>query len=184
MALILPFEGKTPQIDPTAYIAPNATLIGDVIVGPYANIWFGAVLRADWNAIRIGARTSVQDNCVLHVNSDRATLLAEDVIVGHGAVLEGCTIAAKTLIGMGSIVLNASRLGEGTILGAGALVKEGAEFPPGVLLAGVPAVHKRALTEADIARIVEGVEHYQTVMARYANQPSGDDAPPESWHNH
>lgn len=168
MANIIAFAGKTPQIAETAFIAPNATIIGDVIIEDGANIWFGAVLRADWNQIHIGARTSIQDNCVLHVNSRYPTIVRENVIVGHGAVLEGCDIGAGSLVGMNATVLSGAKLGVQTILGAGALVRERSEHPARVLLAGVPAMVKRTLSEDEAARPLRGIEHYQDVMRLYA----------------
>ncbi|NJL96141.1 MAG: gamma carbonic anhydrase family protein, partial [Anaerolineae bacterium] len=124
--MLLKFKGHHPQIAPDVFLAPTATVIGDVIVGARANLWFGAVLRGDLNQLRVGARSSVQDNCVLHTNTSAPTVVGDDVIIGHGAVLEGCTIAPGCLIGMNATVLSGAQLGPGCIVAAGAVVREGA----------------------------------------------------------
>ena len=133
------FEGRSPSIDPTAWIAPTAVVIGDVVLGPGSSVWFGAVLRGDQNRITVGAGTNVQDNAVLHVSREHPTTIGEEVTIGHGAVLEGCTVGSRALIGMGSTVMSRAGVGAGSIVAAGAVVMEGTDIPAGRLFAGVPA---------------------------------------------
>ena len=130
---------RTPRVDPSAYVHPDAVVIGSVELGPESSVWPGAVLRGDYGVIRVGARTSVQDGTVLHSVADHPTEIGADCVVGHLAHLEGCTVADRCLIGSGSIVLNRVRIGAGSVVAAGALVREGAEVPPGQLAVGVPA---------------------------------------------
>src|SRR5688500_5819732 len=132
MALIIPFNGKTPRVHATAFLAPPAVLIGDVEVGAESSIWFGAVLRGDHpdHGIRVGARTSIQDNCVLHVSARGATIVGDDVTVGHGAVFESCEIRRGSLIGMNSVILHNAVIDEGSVVGALSMVSEGMHVPP------------------------------------------------------
>ncbi len=172
MPTILPFRGKTPEIHPTVYVAPTATVIGDVIVGPESSLWFGAVVRGDVFHIRVGARTNVQDNCVLHVTHDRsACLVGDDVTVGHAAVLHGCTVADRVLVGMGAIVLDDAEVGSDTIIGAGALVTMGAKIPPRSLVLGRPARVLRALTDAEVANVAEAGRLYVGFAGEYLGRP-------------
>lgn len=137
--MIRPIAGKTPALDPTALVAENATVLGEVSLGAECSVWYGAVVRGDCNRITLGARANVQDNCVLHCDGAHPLSLGENVTVGHGAVLHGCTIERNVLIGMGATVLNGAVIGEGSIVGAGALVTENKIFPPHSLIVGVPA---------------------------------------------
>ncbi|WP_342318800.1 gamma carbonic anhydrase family protein [Corynebacterium mayonis] len=146
--MIYAFEGTAPRIHPSAYIAPEATIIGDVEIGPEANIWPGAVLRGDVGAIRIGARCNIQDGCVVHVDTGEATVLEEDVTVGHMAMVHSCYIEKACLIGMSATVLSRSRVGEATIIGGGAVVLEGQSIPAFCIAAGVPAKVRRELDPA------------------------------------
>lgn len=167
--MIRSYRGRKPKIASTAYIDPAAVVIGDVTIGEHASVWPCVVVRGDVNFIRIGARTNVQDGSVLHVMRDEFPLiLGDNVTVGHGAVLHGCTIESRCLIGMGSIILNGVRIGAGCIIAAGTLVPEGTEVPPGSLFMGHPGKFRRALTAADLesidayaARYVEYKETYQ-----------------------
>src|SRR5919202_4582460 len=143
MAHFLSFDGKEPRAAPDAFIAPTAVLIGDVVVEEGASVWFGAVLRADFNKIVVGAGSSVQDNCVLHTNEDLPTLIGSNVTVGHLSLLEGCIIEEGAIIGMGSIVLNRARVGQRAMLAAGSGVSEDGEIPPEVLAAGAPPEGKQ-----------------------------------------
>ena len=138
MATILAFEGKTPEVADDAFLAPTATLIGDVVVGPRASIWFGAVLRGDFDRIEVGEGTSVQDNAVIHCAPGLPTVVGSNVIVGHGALLEGCVVEDWAVIGMGCVVLQHARVGEGAMLAAGAVLAERQEIPGGHLGVGVP----------------------------------------------
>lgn len=136
---------------PEPWIAPSATVVGDVTLGPGTSIWFGAVVRADQESITIGARTNVQDNSVLHADPGFPLVLHDDVSVGHAAVLHGCTVEDGVLVGMGAVVLNGAHLGAGSTVAAGAVVPAGMVVPPGSLVAGVPAKVLRALTPEAVA---------------------------------
>ena len=147
--MIRPFRGKHPQIHPTAYIADTALVIGDVEVGADASIWFGAVVRGDVFHIRIGARTNVQDGTVIHVsNGTHATILEDEVTVGHNVTLHGCHVERGCLVGMGAIVMDGVRVGAQSLVAAGALVSPGTIVPPRSLVMGVPAKVKRPLKPA------------------------------------
>ena len=167
MALIIPFNGKTPVIDPTAWVAPNATLIGDVHIGPGASIWFGAVLRADLDRIEIGAGSNLQDNVVAHTDEGIPTIIGENVGVGHLALLHGTRVGAGSLIGMGAKLLNNSVVGEGGFVAAGALVLEGQQVEAGHLVAGVPAKDRGPMTEAMAERVRSNAFGYQDLSAKY-----------------
>ncbi len=169
MAIILEVNGRRPQIHESAFVAPNATLIGDVTVSERANIWFGAVLRADQGfPIFVGARTSVQDNAVIHTDHRRGTTIGEGVTVGHGVTMEGCDIDDGALIGMNGVVLPGARVGEGALVAAGSVVLEGAEIPPGMLAAGVPASVKRALDPQGQSEVINAaLVDYQRLMDLY-----------------
>jgi carbonic anhydrase/acetyltransferase-like protein (isoleucine patch superfamily) len=158
--MIIEFMGKRPQIDPSAYIAPNATIIGDVVIEAEASVWFGAVLRGDHGRITIGARTSVQDNVVIHVNGRHNTTIEADVTIGHGAVLEGCHLHNGVLVGMNATVLSGSVVEVGALVAAGSVVAENQHIPAGVLAAGVPAKVKGTLSEATRQRLAEAPQKY------------------------
>jgi len=165
--MIYAFEGKAPTIHETAYVAPSATIIGDVTLGPDVNIWPGAVLRGDVGRIVIGARSNIQDGCVVHVDTGGETVLAEDVTVGHMALLHSCTVGPACLIGMSSTVLSRSVVGEGTIIAGGAVVLEGQEIPAFSLAAGVPAKVKRELDPATRADRVAHAAQYVKLAGRH-----------------
>ncbi len=148
MAHFLSFDGKEPQVAPNAFVAPTAVLIGDVVVEEGASVWFGAVLRADFDRIVVGAGSSVQDNCVVHTNEDLPTVIGQNVTVGHLSLLEGCVIEDGAIIGMGSIVLNRARVGGRAMLAAGSVVTEDGDIPSEVLAAGAPPRPKKNSTEA------------------------------------
>lgn len=167
MANILSFEGKEPQIAEGAFVAPTATLIGDVTVEDGASVWFGAVLRGDFNRIVVGAGTSVQDNSVIHTNEGLPTTIGENVTVGHMSLLEGCTIEDSTVVGMGSIVLNRARVGGGTMLAAGSVVVEDAEIPSGVMAAGAPAKVKKELDGSSEHWVGMAAREYQSLRLKY-----------------
>ncbi len=140
-----------PQIDPTAWVADSATVIGRVTLGPGASVWPGAVLRADNEPIVVGARSNVQENAVLHTDPGRPLTLGEDVTIGHQAMLHGCTVGDGSLIGIQAVLLNGATVGPGSIVGAGALLTEDKVFPPASLLVGAPASVKRTLNAEQIA---------------------------------
>jgi len=142
---------KTPQIDPSAFLAPGAVVMGDVTVAEECSVFFGAVIRAEHDSITIGRGTNIQDNCVLHVDTGFPMTLGQGVTVGHGAILHGCTVGDNTLIGMGAIVLNGAVIGRNCLIGAGALVTQNTVIPDGSLAFGSPARVHRELTEEELA---------------------------------
>ena len=168
MALILPYDGKTPQIAADAYIAPNATLIGAVTIAAGASVWFGAVLRGDDAAIIVGPGSNVQDNAVVHADIGLPTTIGANVTIGHGAIVHGATVGDGTLIGMGATLLNGCTIGAESIVGANALVSEGKEFPARSLILGVPAKLVRELDEASAGHGRQGAADYAARAIRYA----------------
>lgn len=140
---------RAPEIHESAWVAPNATVIGRVTIGAEAGIWYNAVLRGDMDSITVGARSNIQDGCVLHADPGFPLEVGEGVSVGHNATLHGCTIGNDVLVGMGATVLNGARVGAGTLIAANALVPQGAEIPPNSLVAGVPAKVRRELAEGE-----------------------------------
>jgi carbonic anhydrase/acetyltransferase-like protein (isoleucine patch superfamily) len=155
-------------VDPSAYVAPSADLVGDVTIGPESSVWFGTVVRGDVSPLRVGARTSIQDNSVMHATGGwTETEVGDDCTVGHGVILHGCTIGDRVLVGMGSLVLDAAEIGSDTILGAGSLVTQRTKIPSGVLAFGRPAKVVRELTDEERARIRESAEHYVALVRAY-----------------
>ncbi|MGF6880918.1 carbonic anhydrase/acetyltransferase-like protein (isoleucine patch superfamily) [Nocardia sp. GAS34] len=143
----------SPQVDESAWIAPNATVIGRVRLGEQVGIWYSAVLRGDLEDITIGARTNIQDGCVLHADPGFPLTVGAGVSVGHNAILHGCTVGDDVLVGMGATVLNGAVIGAGSLIAANALIPENAQIPPGSLVAGVPGKVRRELGEAELDRI-------------------------------
>lgn len=166
--MIYELDGVRPQIDPTAWVAPTAVLIGNVIIGPRANIWFGAVLRGDNEAIVVGEGSNVQENSVLHTDMGYPLTIGANCTIGHKAMLHGCTIGDGSLIGMGATLLNGAKIGAGSLVGACALVTEGKEIPPGSLVMGSPGKVVRELDEAAQARLLASAAGYQANAARFA----------------
>ncbi|CAG0999532.1 serine O-acetyltransferase [Myxococcaceae bacterium] len=161
--------GSGPKIDPEAWIAPGAHVLGDVHVGPRSSIWFGTVVRGDVHAVRIGAGTNLQDLCVVHVTRDRfPAVVGDDVTVGHHATIHGCTVRDGALVGIGAIVLDGADVGEGALVAAGALVPPGMKVPDGALVMGSPARVVRTLSEAERELQREQARHYAELAARYA----------------
>ena len=143
------------------YIAPNATIVGDVTIGNDSSIWFGTVVRGDVHYIRIGARSNIQDNCVVHVtNGVWPTVIEDDVTIGHGVIAHGCTIGRGCLIGMGARLLDGSVIGEESLIGAGALVTEGMQIPPRSLVLGFPAKVRRELTADELDKLRQSPQNY------------------------
>lgn len=168
--LILAFGETRPRLDPTAFVAPGAVVVGDVTLGPESSLWFGAVVRGDEHPVVIGARTNIQDLTVCHETSWIGPLtIGDDVTVGHRAILHGCTIGDRCMIGMGAILLDGCEIGAESIVAAGAVVPERMIVPPRSLVAGVPAVVKRALTESDLKRITKAAKHYVERAREYAH---------------
>ena len=167
MATLVELGGVRPTIGADVWLAPTAVLIGVVLVGDRAKIWFGAVLRGDSARITIGAGSSVQDNAVVHCARDLPTVVGEDVIVGHGALLEGCVVEDGAVVGMGAIVLQRARLGAGGQYRAGAVLPERREVGPGMLAAGVPAAEKKPLSGSAKTWTETAAAEYQTYRQRY-----------------
>ena len=167
MATIVELGGVRPTIGEEVWLAPTAVLIGDVHVGDRANIWFGAVLRGDASRITVGARSSIQDNCVIHCAHELPTEIGADVVVGHGSLLEGCVVEDGAVVGMGAIVLQRARVGAKAVLAAGAVLSERREVGPGMLAAGVPAVEKKALSGSAQRWTETAAIEYQRYRERY-----------------
>ncbi|XVX20792.1 gamma carbonic anhydrase family protein [Actinomycetota bacterium] len=153
-------QGHSPSVAESAWCADDADLIGQVTLDEEASVWFTSVLRADGDAITIGARSNIQDGCVLHTDPGRPLSVGADVSVGHRAVLHGCTIGDQVLVGMGAIVLNGASVGSGSLIAAGTVILEGTEIPPGSLVAGVPGKVRRETTEEERAHIALNAAHY------------------------
>ncbi|HEU5479322.1 MAG TPA: gamma carbonic anhydrase family protein [Candidatus Tumulicola sp.] len=171
--MLITYRGKRPAVDPSAFVAPNAVLIGDVEIGPESSVWFGAVLRGDNGPIRVGARTSIQDNAVVHVSEHGGTYIGDDVTVGHCAVMEDCDIKRYALIGSNATLLNGCTIGEGALVAAGSVVGERAEIPPRVVAAGAPARVKKTL-EGEAANWVEiSAGEYVKLSRSYLAQSIG-----------
>lgn len=166
--MIYSFEGKTPVIAESAFVAPEATIIGDVVIGEDAAIFPGVVIRGDVGGIRIGARTNIQDNSVIHVQTRTTTVLGDDVTVGHMAMVHGEVVGNGTMVGMGATVLAYSKIGSGCIIGGGAVVLERAEIPDGSLAAGVPAKVCRELSDDEKAGLVNHAAMYADLGRRHA----------------
>jgi carbonic anhydrase/acetyltransferase-like protein (isoleucine patch superfamily) len=157
---LLPHGDTFPQLARSAWVAPGANVIGDVSLGDESSVWYGAVLRGDTEPIRIGARSNVQDGCILHADPGFPAIVGEDCVVGHNAVVHGCEIGDNCLVGMGATILNGAKIGDGSIVAAGAVVPEGREFPPGSLIVGIPAKHIGEVTEEQAADIERGASEY------------------------
>jgi len=158
--MIRSFRGIAPKVALSAYVDPSAQVIGDVEIGERSSVWPNASLRGDTGPIRVGADTSIQDNCVLHLDDGFPLTIGNRVTVGHSVTLHGCTVEDDTLIGIGSIILNGARIRTGSVVAAGALVAEGVEVASNTLVMGVPAKPRREVTAEEQARFREGVAHY------------------------
>ena len=177
MPLIVPFAGNTPTVAKSAWVAPNATLVGRVALGVRASVFYGAVLRADVDSITIGDDTNLQDNVTMHCDAGKPASVGARVSVGHGAILHGCTVEDDCLIGMGATVLNGAVIGTGSLVAAGAVVLEGTIVPPGSLVAGVPAKVRRELTDDEKVGIRANAEHYLEISAAHSTAKSAWRAP-------
>ena len=167
--MIVTFQGKTPRVSPEAFIAENASLIGEVTVGPDSSVWFGAVIRGDGSTITVGRGTSIQDNAVLHTEKDRPLTIGDNVTIGHGAIVHCASVGSDTLIGMGAILLDGAVIGDHCIIGAGAVVKENAIVPSGSLMVGVPAKCVRELGPEQCARM-ERTSPYVALSRAYLEE--------------
>ena len=161
-----------PWIAEDAFVAPTATLIGAVELGPEASVWFGAVLRGDLERIVVGAGSCVQDNAVIHAAAGLPTLIGDNVTVGHAAMLEGCVVEDGALISMGAIVLQRARVGAGALIAAGSVVREGQEIPSGVVAAGVPAVVKKQVDGSSRRWLETAAAEYRELRRRYLEELS------------
>jgi carbonic anhydrase/acetyltransferase-like protein (isoleucine patch superfamily) len=168
MALLLPFDGHLPEIHPTAWVAPNATLIGRVRVEAGASVWYGCVLRGDMDQIVLGEGSNLQDNSTVHTDAGVPTTIGAGVGIGHGAIIHGTTIEDGSLIGMGATLLNRSVVRVGAFVAAGALVLEGQEIPSGMLAAGVPAKVRGELDDAGRERVRVNAIQYQELARKHA----------------
>ena len=159
--MLIALGDKSPQVADGAWVAPTATLVGSVVIGEGASVWYGAVLRADNEPITIGPRSNVQDNCAFHVDRGKPVFLGEGVSVGHGAVIHGAAVGDHVLVGMGAIIMNGAVIGSETLIAAGALVSEGVVIPPRSLVAGVPGKVRRELSDDEVATIRRNAGIYE-----------------------
>lgn len=166
-ALVLPFGDRSPDLDPTAWLAPNATVIGAATIATEAGVFYGAVIRADMDSIHLGAGSNLQDNVVVHTDPGFPVRIGAGVSVGHAAVVHGCTIEDDCLIGMNATVLNGAVIGTGSLVAAGTVVLEGTQVPPRSLVAGVPGKVRRELTEEEFGRLMRNAEHYRELAAQH-----------------
>jgi carbonic anhydrase/acetyltransferase-like protein (isoleucine patch superfamily) len=170
MGMIYTYNGKTPKIDDTVFIAPGAHIIGDVTIGKESTIWFNAVIRGDEAPIVIGDRCSIQDNSTCHLYEGYPLLIEDEVTVGHNVILHGCTIRKRTIIGMGSTILDGAEIGEECIIGANTLIPPGKKIPPRSLVVGSPGQVVREMTEKDLALIQLSIDSYVQKGKEYLQQ--------------
>ena len=168
--MIHQFDGQIPNVHKNSFIASSADVIGNVIIGEYSNIWFGAVLRGDLNSLSIGSYTNIQDNCTVHNDDKFSVNIGDYVTIGHNAIIHGCKISSYTLIGMGSTILNGAEIGEYTIIGAGSLVTQGKKIPTGVLCMGVPAKVIRDLTIEEKEGLKKSAQNYVELSMKYSTK--------------
>lgn len=166
-AIILPYDGAWPEIDESAFVAPGAVVVGNVTVGPESSIWFNTTVRGDIAPISVGARSSVQDNTVVHVNTDAPTVIGDDVTIGHSALVHGTTIHDGAMIGMGALVLSYSVVGAGAVIAAGALVPERFEVAAGAVMVGIPAKQRHELSGEQAERLAGIPGRYVRVSRAY-----------------
>ena len=165
--MILPYRGKAPVIDPTVFLAPMAAVIGDVTIGAGSSVWFGAVVRGDFQPITIGQNTNIQDNATIHVMRDVPVHIGNNVLIGHNAVVHCSCVGDNTLIGMGSIVMGYSEIGENVVIGAGTFLPQHKKIPSNSLVFGNPAQIVRALRDDEIEALQEAAENYANLGVEY-----------------
>jgi carbonic anhydrase/acetyltransferase-like protein (isoleucine patch superfamily) len=171
MSLVRAWGGKEPRLAAGVFVAEGAVIVGDVEIGPGSSVWFGAILRGDVNHIRVGARTNVQDQAILHVTGGtHPTSVGDDVTLGHRVTLHGCTVKDRCLVGIGAIVLDGAVIGEDSMVGAGSLVPPGMVVPPGMLALGSPARVKRELTREEIASFRRSAARYAAYAESYRKE--------------
>lgn len=178
-ALIAPLKGLTPDLADDAYVAPGAVVLGNVVLGARASVWYGSVLRGDDERIDVAEDVNIQDGCIVHADEGVPAVLGERVSLGHGATVHGALVEADTLIGIRATVLNECRIGSGSIVAAGAVVRPGTEVPPGSLVVGVPGKVRREVTEDERAMIARTWEQYvaKARMHRDAHAAAGGRGP-------
>ncbi len=164
---LLPYGDVFPEVAESAWIAPGAYVIGKVHLGEQSSVWYGAVLRGDTEPISVGARTNIQDGCVLHTDSGYPAVVGEGCVIGHKAIVHGCEIGDDCLVGMNVTVLSGAKIGEGSIVAAGAVVPEGREFPPRSLIVGIPAKRVGEVSEEQTWDIARGVRTYMDRVAAH-----------------
>ncbi|NYE35805.1 carbonic anhydrase/acetyltransferase-like protein (isoleucine patch superfamily) [Nocardioides cavernae] len=170
---LVALDDEVPEVDPSAWIAPGAHVVGGVRLGREVGIYYGAVLRAEVATITVGDESNIQDNCVVHAGLEHSVVIGSRVTVGHAAVIHGCTVEDEVLVGMGATLLNGCVIGTGSVIGAGALVPQGAVVPPGSLVVGTPARVVRPLTEDERSAIRAGAEHYVDLLPRHRRATAG-----------
>ena len=164
--MIITFQGKTPKISSEAFVAENATLIGDVTIGPDSSVWFGAVIRGDCSPITVGSGTNIQDNAVLHTEFGHPLTIGDNVTIGHGAIVHCASVGSNTLIGMGAILLDGAVIGDHCIIGAGAVVKENGVVSSGTMMVGIPAKCVRELGPEQLA-LLDAAPPYVALSKAY-----------------
>jgi len=170
--MIVPYKGTKPRMGTGVFVAPGATVIGDVWIGDFSSVWFNTVIRGDVNFVRIGDSTNVQDSCVLHVATrDFPLYVGNGVTVGHGCVLHGCKIGNRCLVGMGAVILDGVEVGEGSLIASGSVVLQGARIPPRTLVAGIPAAKKRDVDADTLLMIERSAEDYVALAKEYLAGP-------------
>ncbi|MGE3465702.1 MAG: gamma carbonic anhydrase family protein [Pyrinomonadaceae bacterium] len=166
--MIKPFKTIEPKIHPTVFVADDAIVIGDIVIGEDASVWFGSIIRGDVNFIRIGGRTNIQDGTIIHVSSkNHPTILEDEITVGHRVTLHGCHVESGCLIGIGAILLDGVRVGANSLVGAGSLLTPGTRIPPRSLVLGSPAKVKRELTDSELADLDKSWRNYVELKEQY-----------------
>jgi carbonic anhydrase/acetyltransferase-like protein (isoleucine patch superfamily) len=174
--MLRPYRGVLPRVHPSAFIDDSAQVIGDVEIGEECGVWMCAVIRGDVHSIRVGRRSNIQDGTIVHaMTGTHPTTIGDNVTIGHGALIHGCTIENEVLIGMGAIVLNGARVGSGSIVAAGTLIAEGMTVPPKSLVMGSPGKVKRLLTHAEVADIMVYAERYVGYRIEYMSRSATDE---------
>ncbi len=179
--MIRPFGGAMPRVAPSAFLAEDVVVIGDVQIGADASVWYGCVLRGDVGPLRVGSASNIQEGTILHcAPGQEPTVLGSWVTVGHGVILHGCTIGPRSLVGMGATLLDGVVVGEECIIGAGALLPPGAVVPPRTLVVGSPAKFARRLADEDVEWILAHGRHYVEIKEQYVKEGGGQMIPPEA----
>lgn len=167
MQNIIPYKGKQPQIDASVFIAPSATVVGDVTIGENSSVWFGAVVRGDFQPVKIGKNTNIQDNATVHVMTNESTTIGDEVSIGHNAIIHARNIGNNCLIGMGSIVLGYVEIGDNVVIGAGTMITQHKKIPSNSLVFGTPAQIIRALRDDEIEALRQSAINYSEVAKQY-----------------